>query len=112
MNGLTAAQAAWVAGPFVRTKYVTGITIAAATGIITVTYDGTVNGISQLGGANTIAFTPRTSTNCRWRTPSPAISIGAAHQLENTTATQKRPYGSRCGYSVGQIRPDAVQVIS
>src|SRR6185437_3711568 len=58
MNGLTAAAAGWAAGPFVPTKYVTGITIAAATGVITVTFNTTAAGIPQLGANNTIAFTP------------------------------------------------------
>src|SRR5580700_1050627 len=39
LAGIAAAKTAWEAG-FTVTKYVTGITIAAATGAITVTYDG------------------------------------------------------------------------
>ena len=46
LAGLAAAQSGWT---FVATKYVTSITIAPATGVITVTYDGSANGISQLG---------------------------------------------------------------
>jgi type IV pilus assembly protein PilA len=56
MSGLAAAQSAWT---FTATKYVQSITIAAGTGIITVTYNGTANGISQLGGnAYTIKLQP------------------------------------------------------
>ncbi len=44
--GLNAAASAWT---FTATKYVKSITIAQATGVITVTYDGSASGISQLG---------------------------------------------------------------
>lgn len=55
--GLTAAAGAWT---FAATKYVTSITIAAATGVITVTYNnnGATGGISQLAAGTQIAFTP------------------------------------------------------
>jgi type IV pilus assembly protein PilA len=55
--GLTAAAGAWT---FAATKYVSSITIAAATGAITVTYNtaGATGGIAQLAGANQITFTP------------------------------------------------------
>jgi type IV pilus assembly protein PilA len=44
--GLNAAATAWT---FTSTKYVKSISIAQGTGIITVTYDGSASGISQLG---------------------------------------------------------------
>jgi type IV pilus assembly protein PilA len=44
--GLNAAATGWTFAP---TKYVKSITIAQNTGVITVTYDGSANGISQLG---------------------------------------------------------------
>jgi len=55
--GLTAAAGAWT---FTATKYVTSITIAAATGVIMVTYNnnGATGGIAQLAAANQITFTP------------------------------------------------------
>jgi type IV pilus assembly protein PilA len=59
LQGVTAAAAAWT---FARTKYVTQITIAsggaAAPGLITVTYDGTANGIPQLAAGNQITLEP------------------------------------------------------
>jgi type IV pilus assembly protein PilA len=59
LAGVTAAQAAWT---FVATKYVTNIVIAPGTaadpGAITVTFNGGANGISQLGAANVLIFTP------------------------------------------------------
>jgi type IV pilus assembly protein PilA len=56
--GMNASALSWTVG-FVPTKYVTGITIAQATGIITVTYNGGANGISQFGGTNyTIVLQP------------------------------------------------------
>jgi type IV pilus assembly protein PilA len=54
LNGLDAAfQAGWIA-----TKYVSGIAINDANGEITITYDTTPTGISQLAGADQIVFTP------------------------------------------------------
>jgi type IV pilus assembly protein PilA len=54
--GLNAAATAWT---FAATKYVTNITIAQTTGVITVQYNGGTSGISQFGGtAYEITFTP------------------------------------------------------
>jgi type IV pilus assembly protein PilA len=55
MAGMASAAAGWT---FTPTKYVTGVAITPGTGVITVTYDGGANGISQLGGANTLILTP------------------------------------------------------
>jgi len=55
MAGMASAAAGWT---FIQTKYVSGVAIAGGTGVITVTYNNTANGISQLGGANTIILTP------------------------------------------------------
>ena len=54
-GNLTAAIAGYTFNP---TKYVSGIAIAAGTGVITVTYDTTVTGIPQLTGANTLMLVP------------------------------------------------------
>jgi type IV pilus assembly protein PilA len=57
MAGLAAAAAALnAAGAFTPTKYVTGITAAAADGTITVTYNAVQ--IRQLAGANVLTLTP------------------------------------------------------
>ena len=56
--GLAAAASAWT---FTATKYVTSITISQTTGVITVTYNTTASGISQLSGlgaAPTIKLQP------------------------------------------------------
>jgi len=54
--GMNAAASAWT---FVATKYVSSITIAQGTGVITVTYNGGATGIAQLGGnAYQITFAP------------------------------------------------------
>ena len=55
--GMDAASLSWTVG-FVPTKYVKLITLAAGTGIITVTYDHAASGISQLAADNTIALQP------------------------------------------------------
>jgi type IV pilus assembly protein PilA len=56
-TGMAAAAGAWT---FTSTKYVKTITIAPATGIITVTYNTTAasGGITQLAGADQLTFTP------------------------------------------------------
>jgi type IV pilus assembly protein PilA len=53
--GLAAAATAWTFAP---TKYVKSITIAAATGVITVTYNNGATGISQLPAAYTVKLQP------------------------------------------------------
>ena len=55
MAGVKAAGAAWNLG-FAATKYVTTLTVATATGIITVAYN--VANIPQLNGANKIGLYP------------------------------------------------------
>jgi type IV pilus assembly protein PilA len=56
-TGLTAAAGAWTFSP---TKYVSAITINAATGAISVTYNSNVatGGIAQLAGATGLTLTP------------------------------------------------------
>jgi type IV pilus assembly protein PilA len=57
MAGVAASAAALNAvGAFTATKYVTAMTAAPLTGIITVTYDGVH--IPQVAGANTLTLTP------------------------------------------------------
>jgi type IV pilus assembly protein PilA len=54
--GMNAAISGWT---FVATKYVSGITLAQTTGVITVAYNGGASGISQFGGTSyTLTFTP------------------------------------------------------
>jgi type IV pilus assembly protein PilA len=57
MAGLKAAADDWNPA-FVKSKYVNTIAITDTTGLITITYNGGSNGISQLGGANVITLTP------------------------------------------------------
>jgi len=60
MAGVGTSSAEHLAG-FTRTKYVTGITIGAATGVITIIYDSTANGLPQLTGANQLTVSPSIS---------------------------------------------------
>ena len=46
------------AGGFCPTKYVAGLTIGSATGIVTILYSTAASGIPQLGAANTILLSP------------------------------------------------------
>jgi len=58
VSGMSAAASAWTSN---ATKYVKSITIATATGVITVAYNGNggaAGGISQLTDGQTIAFIP------------------------------------------------------
>jgi type IV pilus assembly protein PilA len=70
--GLSAAAGAWTFSP---TKYVKAITINNATGVITVTYDGTsAAGIKQLGTDYTITFQPNINKN--------ALATGVAGNID------------------------------
>ena len=60
MTGLKAAASSWNSA-FTKTKYVSNISVATTTGIITVTYDGTT-AIPQLGTANKIGIAPYINT--------------------------------------------------
>jgi type IV pilus assembly protein PilA len=82
--GLTAAVNAWT---FTATKYVSGITISATTGLITVTYNGGANGIPQLGTtANTLTFTPNVQGAALVDT-TPGNIDWACSSANDTTAT-------------------------
>jgi len=57
MVGVATAGSEYNAPLFTRTKYVSDINIAD-TGVITITYDATADGLPQLAGANQITFSP------------------------------------------------------
>ncbi|HXH04586.1 MAG TPA: pilin [Candidatus Competibacteraceae bacterium] len=57
MTGVSGAATAWNAG-FTATKYVSGMTIAAADGTITITYDPANVGGGVTAGTNVITLTP------------------------------------------------------
>jgi len=91
--GLTAAAGAWT---FAATKYVKSITIAAATGAITVTFNsnGATGGITQLGAANQISFTPSITTlplGAANATLSGNIDWACASSQSQTAAAAKLP---------------------
>jgi type IV pilus assembly protein PilA len=93
VGGLAAAAGAWTFSP---TKYVKQITLNAATGVITVTYDNTASGISQLAAAYTITFQPNINKN--------ALTAGVAGNIDwacasasNTTATSNGLTGITAG---------------
>ena len=56
INGVAASAGAWNPA-FVRTKYVTGVAINAANGVIVITYDGAPNLPAVMGGT-TMTITP------------------------------------------------------
>jgi type IV pilus assembly protein PilA len=107
MGGVTAAAAAFNVG-FVPTKYVTGITINGANGVITVKYDTTANGIPQLltaaPGGNQVAFTPNIN-----KLP---LAIGASGAIDwacasssNLTATNEGLTGITAGTVAAKYVP-------
>lgn len=57
MVGVASSSAEHLAG-FTRTKYVQALAITGATGIVTITYDSTPDGLPQLAGANQITMSP------------------------------------------------------
>ena len=91
--GMNAAATAWTFAP---TKYVKSITIAQTTGIITVTYDHSASGISQLPADNTIVLQPfvnklaladSTPGNVDWACASATNATAAANLLPIAVAT-------------------------
>ena len=88
--GMNAAASAWT---FVSTKYVKSITIAQGTGVITVTYDGSASGISQLGVSTyTVKLSPNiakaapvlgTPGNVDWACTSATNSTAGTNLLGN-----------------------------
>jgi type IV pilus assembly protein PilA len=90
--GMNAAASAWT---FVATKYVSTITIAQNTGVITVTYNGSTTGIAQFNTTNyEITFTPNINKagltsgatgNIDWACASLTNATATANQLTATT---------------------------
>jgi type IV pilus assembly protein PilA len=92
--GLAAAVAAWTFSP---TKYVKNITITAGTGVITVTYDGSASGISQLGVSTyTVTLQPNINKNALAAGVTGNIDWACA-SLTNATATANLLTGITAG---------------
>jgi type IV pilus assembly protein PilA len=91
--GLTAAAGAWSFSP---TKYVKNITINAANGLITVTYDGSASGITQLKVSTyTVTLQPNINKNALatgvvgnidWACASSTNATATANLLTGVTA--------------------------
>jgi type IV pilus assembly protein PilA len=95
MDGMASSVSSWT---FVATKYVTNITIGSTTGIITVTYNGTANGIPQLGAANnTLVFTPNVNLKALADTNPGNIDWACASQTATTAVTQEKFTGVTLG---------------
>ena len=105
--GVNAVSIAWAlapaAGGFAPTKYVSGIAINAATGVIVVTYNtaAATGGIPQLLGKNTIALSPYINKV--------ALAAGLSGNIDwvCTSATQ-----ATAAASVGAAVPTAGTVLS
>jgi type IV pilus assembly protein PilA len=91
--GLNAAVGAWT---FAGTKYVKNITIANTTGLITVTYDGSASGITQLKvstytvtlqpNINKAALATGVTGNIDWACASSTNATATANGLAGVTA--------------------------
>jgi type IV pilus assembly protein PilA len=90
--GLTAAATSWNAA-FVPTKYVSGVVIAGATGVISLSYNTTA--IPQLGAANLLTLSPNiggvglaasSSGNIDWACASAVHATATAQTLTVVTA--------------------------
>jgi type IV pilus assembly protein PilA len=103
--GMNSAITAWNPG-FVPTKWVTAITIAQNTGVITVTFDTTANGIPQLavGGGPLIRLTPNIN-----KLPIAAGANGAIDwacaSATNVTATNEGLTGIAAGSVLAKYVP-------
>jgi len=96
--GMNAAAAGW---SFASTKYVKSITIAQNTGVITVTFDTTANGIPVLAVGNTLKFTPSvlkaapvagTPGNMDWACGSATTATATAEGLPVNAGTVPAKY--------------------
>jgi type IV pilus assembly protein PilA len=96
--GLAASAAAWT---FVATKYVSAITINAATGVITVTYNNGAGGIPQLAAAYTVTFQPNIGGaalvagavgNIDWACASATHATATSNGLTATAGTMPAKY--------------------
>jgi type IV pilus assembly protein PilA len=93
LAGLSAAAGAWSFSP---TKYVKNITINATTGLITVTYDGSASGITQLKVSTyTVTLQPNINKNALatgvtgnidWACASSTNATATANGLTGVTA--------------------------
>ncbi|MGH8220853.1 MAG: pilin [Steroidobacteraceae bacterium] len=99
--GMNAAASDW---SFTATKYVTGITIAQSTGVITVTFDGTANGIPQLGAANTLIFTPEVN-KAALADATPGNVDWACESASDATGTNEGFAGLSLGTVLGKYVP-------
>jgi type IV pilus assembly protein PilA len=84
LSGMNDAASAWT---FSATKYVSNITIAQGTGVITVTYNGGASGIAQFNGTNyEITFTPTVNNVALTNTPGNIdwSCASATHQTATT----------------------------
>jgi type IV pilus assembly protein PilA len=101
LAGVSAAATAWVAG-FTATKYVSTITIAASSGVITVAYD--TGNVPQLTSGKTITFTPNIA-----KVPLAAGASGnidwACASVSNATATARGLTGITAGTVLGRYVP-------
>jgi type IV pilus assembly protein PilA len=99
MAGVTAAATAWNPPNFTPTKYVATITIAAATGIITVTYNA-VNIPQLAAGAvlklepsiNKVALAPGLAGNIDWACDGITNATSNALGLPNTAGSVLAKY--------------------
>jgi type IV pilus assembly protein PilA len=82
--GLNAAATAWT---FASTKYVKTITIAQTTGVITVTYDNSASGISQLAAAYTLKLQPFVNKLALADSTPGNVDWGCASASESTETT-------------------------
>ena len=104
MAGMASAAAGWT---FTATKYVSGVAINGATGVITVTYDGGANGIPQLGAANnTIILTPFVAKNPLSDTNTGNIDWACA-SVAKTTATNQGLGAAAAGTVLAKYVPTA-----
>jgi type IV pilus assembly protein PilA len=89
--GLNAAATAW---SFQATKYVTSITIAQTTGVITVTYNptGSTGGIAQLGAGTQITFTPNINKK--------ALATGVSGNIDWACASSTNATATAAGLAI------------
>jgi type IV pilus assembly protein PilA len=90
-TGLTAAAGSWNSS-FTATKYVSNISVATATGVISIKYDGAQ--ITQIGATNLLTLTPSINKTALPNTLSGNIDWACASAANATATNQGLPVGT------------------
>jgi type IV pilus assembly protein PilA len=109
LNGVKSAATSWN-GAFTATKYVSNVSIASATGIITVTYNATA--IPQLAGGNVINISPYIEPTTGPGAGTTQTQLGSASSLSGNIDWACTSSTNNTAAAGGMAAPDAPTPVS